>query len=70
MLDDFVTSQLILKALRSQQKTLKDQMEDHKRLIHSQNTEINKLNKKVDSTHVKEVRNCLGWNHYSFYNLH
>jgi len=55
MLDDFVASQLILKALRSQQKTLKDQMEDHKRLIHSQNTEISKLNKKLDSTHVKEI---------------
>jgi len=55
MLDDFVASQLILKALRSQQKNLKDQMEDHKRLMHSQNTEINKLNKKVDSTHVKEI---------------
>lgn len=55
MLDDFVASQLILKALRSQQKNLKDQMEDHKRLMHSQNTEINKLNKKIDSTHVKEI---------------
>ena len=55
MLDDFVASQIILKALKSQQKSLHDQIEDHKSLIHCQSTEINKLNKKVDSTHVKEV---------------
>ena len=55
MLDDFVASQLILNALKTQQKSLYDQMEDNKRLINSQNTEINKLSKKVESTHVHEV---------------
>ena len=58
MLDDFVASQLILNALKSQQKSLYDQMENNKRLIHSQNTEINKLSKKVESTHVQEVGKC------------
>ena len=55
MLDDFVASQLILKALKSQLKSLDDQMEEHKRVVHSQNSEINKLNKKIESTHVQEV---------------
>ena len=64
MLDDFLASQLILKALKTQQKSLHDQMEDHKSLIHCQNTEINKLNKKVDSSHVKEVGKCYSRVHF------
>lgn len=64
MLDDFVASQLILKALKTEQKSLHNQMEDHKSLIHCQNTEINKLSKKLDSTHVKEVGICYSGVHF------
>ena len=57
MLDDFVASQLLLKSLKSQQRTLQDQMFDQKRYLDSHNVEINRLNEKVEIAHVREVSN-------------
>ena len=55
MLDDFVASQLLLKSLKSQQRTLQDQMLDQKRYLDSHNVEISRLNEKVEIDHVREV---------------
>ena len=55
MLDDYVASQLLLKSLKSQQRTLQDQMLDQKRYLDSHNVEISRLNEKVEIDHVREV---------------
>ena len=55
MLDDFVASQLLLKSLKSQQRTLQDQMLDQKTYLDSHNVEISRLNEKVEIDHVREV---------------
>ena len=58
MVEDFVSCQLQLKSLKSQQKSIFEQIHEHNKNFQYHNTEFYRLNEKVESEHVKEVMFC------------
>ena len=51
-------AQLQLKSLKSQQKSIFEQIHEHNKNFQYHNTEFYRLNEKVESEHVKEVMFC------------
>ena len=55
MVEDFVSCQLQLKSLKSQQKSIFEQIHEHNKNFQYHNAEFYRLNEKVESEYVKEV---------------